>query len=1312
MTAGPHSLVCLPLARQIEWLARSGDFHLPCSNPPVDGPEMKPSIESLKALCPNVDPRLIVEHLSRLSERYFERFPEEEIGEHLRGLSSLTPEHPVELHLKATGDRRADFTVLGFDHLGVFSLITGILAGMGFNISAGDVFTYRRSQGRHRIRGGAHREMKRSPAALDPLNRRRIVNHFSGAWTRDFAFKEWAEELERRISAVFILLERGDTSSEEQARHQVNEMVVRELDHFQSDAPPALYPVLIEVDNESGEYTRLKIVSEDTPAFLYSLTQAFSLHDIAIEHVQIRTFQGRIEDEIDVVDGVGKKIESPEVIDRIKLSVLLTKQFTNFLGQAPDRYAALLRFKHLVQDILDLPSSDRWLETLSNPNALKELALLLGTSDFLWEDFIRLHYETLLPMLQPIVKEKRFSLPEETLTERLDQTLRGAVSLEEKRDRLNVFKDQEIFQIDLDHILDPKTDFRGLADRLTLLAENVVRKAVEFCYDHLVERYGRPRTAAGLEAEFAILGLGKLGGAALGYASDIEFLLVYGDNGTTDGEERIGNGEFFNRLVQWTAQSIRAKRQGIFQVDLRLRPHGSAGPLACSLESFCQYYGPGGQAHSYERLALVRMRAFGGSRALGARLERIRDEMIYGSQSLHLEELKELRERQFREKTEAGKRNAKFSPGGLVDLEYNVQILQVLHGNAHPRLKTPELHVALAALSDAGVLPPEETGQLLDAYAFLRHLINAMRMLRGSAQDLFLPPADSLEFAHLARRMGYREGRPLGPARQLDIDYETHTAVIRAFAERYFGRTFLPGPATGTFADLVLADSVPKELSHQVLERVGFQNPQRAYTNLRSLAGKGYRRHTFAKLALLAADVLSQMPDPDMALNNWERFIHVRTSPEFHYNLLLSQPMRLEILMHIFAGSQFLSDTLVRYPGFLDWVILPENLRGVRRREDIEGELESFFSRPGNHAQWMNNLRRMWRREILRIGVRDMALGVPTQEVMADLSTLAEALVRLALRRVLEDTRREGQIPSGVRDPAEHFCILAFGKLGGRELNYSSDIDLVGVFDVPGELAAKGGAAAETCRQFYAGVMERVSLDLSRHTDAGYAYRVDLRLRPHGQAGPLVPSFSGLMEYYRREASLWEIQAGLKIRPIAGDPGLGARFLEEMRSLLLERRVKGQIVGSIEAMRKAAVRKAARSLGGGLDVKNGEGGIRDVEFLVQGLQLIHGPDRPRLLAGNTLKALRALQEAGLLREDITTELEEDYLFLRRVEHALQVLEDRQTHTLPKAPAERTALARRLFGREGDETRLAEGLETCMIRVRKAYTTYLLESAGE
>ena len=360
---------------------------------------MKPSLETLKATCPDVDPRLVEEHLSRLNERYFERFSEDEIREHLDGLSRLSSEHPVELHLKETGHQQIDFTVLGFDYLGVFSMMTGVLAGMGFHISSGDVFTYRRRKQRYGQQG-LRRGQRRPHRKRDPLSRRRIVNHFSGSWTRELRFDQWAAEFEKRISAVFALLEKEDSPSAEQARHHVNEMVVKELDHFQPDpSSPTLSPVLIEVDNESGEYTRLRFVSEDTPAFLYSLTQAFSLHDIAIEHVQIRTREGQISDEIDVVDANGRRIEDPEVLSRIKLSVLLTKQFTYFLGQAPDRYSALLRFKSLVQDILDLPDPERWLETLSDPHALRDLALLLGTSDFLWEDFIRLHYETLLPML-------------------------------------------------------------------------------------------------------------------------------------------------------------------------------------------------------------------------------------------------------------------------------------------------------------------------------------------------------------------------------------------------------------------------------------------------------------------------------------------------------------------------------------------------------------------------------------------------------------------------------------------------------------------------------------------------------------------------------------------------------------------------------------------------------------------------------------------------------------------------------------------------------------------------------------------------
>jgi glutamate-ammonia-ligase adenylyltransferase len=1098
------------------------------------------------------------------------------------------------------------------------------------------------------------------------------------------------------------LLEQGDEGSVEEAKQRVNEMVVRRLAHLQSFSPPVLYPVRLEIDNQSPAWTRLTVVSEDTPAFLYALSTALSFHGLLIEHVRIRTVESLIEDQVDLVDGAGRKVADQDLLDRLRISVLLTKQFTYFLGKAPDPYSALSRFEHLLEDIFRSPAKGRWLRLLTDPDTLQGLARLLGTSDFLWEDFIRIQYETLLPMLRPAAGEVRFCEPLETLPRRLQETLEGVRSLEERTERLNEFKDREIYRIDLDHILHPEADFRVLSKRLTRLAENVVSAATEMVYQHMKGQFGTPRTIGGLEARYAVLGLGKLGGAALGYASDIELLFVYSDNGRTDGESPLENSEFFDRMMKGIIQCIRAKREGIFHVDVRLRPFGSAGPLACSLETFCGYYAKGGQALSYERLALVRMRAIGGDEALGMRLERLRDEMLYLSQGLDLRELKDLRERQILENTRGGRLNAKFSPGGLVDVEYGVQILQVMHGGTYPALRTPRIHQALHALKDAEILSEGEVLRLVNAYDFLRHLINGMRMLRGSARDLFLPAPDSAEFTHLARRMGYERGGPLSPSERLRVDFEMHTAAVRVFAEQTFGEDMLPGRGIGTVVDLVLSERMPRELREPILRGAGFKDPERAWVNLRELAGTGYRKDIFVRLALMAFDVLGRKPDPDMALNNWERFIRSLGSAEFHYNLLLAQPMRLEILLGILSGSQFLADTLIRNPGFLDWVMDPELLHERRNGQDMEEELEYVARVCKSHPEWLNRMRRFRRREILRIGTRDLCLGVSTREVMADLSTLADVTVKVALDRVWGRMRAAGEIPDSTVDPEGRFCVLAFGKLGGNELNYSSDIDLLAIWDdrdLPVE------------QTLFRRVMKGLSSDLSSHTEEGYAYRVDLRLRPFGRAGELVPSLSGLIRYYQEQASLWEIQAALKLRPLAGSRALGRRLVEALGPVFLRRRERGPVVVSIEEMRNRAIRAVSRKSGAAVDVKSGLGGLRDVEFMVQGLQLIHGPGNPSLLEGNTLVSLDLLGEARILPASTVEVLKQDYLFLRRVEHYLQILDDRQVHALPQDPVEVDALGKRVLGVGTTSEGFLEALNGCLNRVRGAYDRNLLQGEG-
>ena len=1265
---------------------------------------MKPSLESIRSQLPELDGRLVHDHLKRLGDIYFKKFTLTEIGTHLQAISRLSPDNPVQTIIYQKRDMSVECTILAFDYPSEFSLIAGILAGTGFNIISGDVYTYERGD----KKPGKARYKKKTglrPTTRDYGFRRKIVDFFSGTLTTPMTFEIWRHEFKKRLRDIVQLLENGEEESVEKAKNRVNEMVVRHLANLHSESAPVLYPVEMVIDHESSPYTRLKVVSEDTPAFLYALSNALSLHGISIEHVRIRTIYGRVEDRIDLLDSQHRKIEDAETLNRIRISVLLIKQFTYFLARAPDPYAAISRFEQIVHDILKQPLKEKWISHLTDPRNLRDIARLLGASDFLWEDFIRLQYESLLPLFDSDPASRVFSKNPETMPARLAEALEKAGTFEEQKKAVNFFKDQEIFFIDLDHILDIEGGFHFLEERLTSLAELIVNAATEAVYNHLVKRYGKPRSVAGLLAPYAVFGLGKLGGAALGYASDIELLFVYRDNGETDGGQQIQNAEFFNMLVKGVFQFIEAKREGIFQVDLRLRPYGSSGPLACSIERFCDYYGKEGKAHSYEKISLVRLRSIGGDREFGKQLERIRDEIVYFSDSIDLKEIRDLREKQYREKNIQGKTNAKFSPGGLVDLEYGVQALQVIYGKDVPALRTPRIQDALNALGDAGVFSEVDAARLVDAYRFLRELINGLRMLRGSAKDLFLPSIDSNEFGHLARRMGYVRKAPIDSAQRLYIDCETHMAVVRVFVEKYFDRESLSAFETGTVVDIILSDNIADKVSYKILLKNGFKKPKRALVNLQALAGKGSRKEVFAKIALLSLDMIKRMPDQDMALNNWDRYINSLVNPEFHYNVLLSQPMHLEILLRLFSSSQFLSDTLIRNPGFFDWLIIPEILHPVRKRRDLEDELRRATDTCSGLMEWLNKLRRFRRREILRIGTRDIYLGVSTKIVMQELSTLSEACTQVALEECLKKVLKDKTSREGIHTLSNQFCILAFGKLGGCELNYSSDIDLLGLYSDPvGVPDGKKGEKEEFTR-----IMEGVITDLSSHTDEGYSYRVDSRLRPFGSSGELVQNFKSVLAYYENSASLWEIQAAMKLRPIAGNLSLGYEFLNLLRPIIFMSRDRAKITGTIERMRNLAIRASSRlAVCNSLDIKSGVGGIRDIEFLVQGLQLIHGPHDQTLTEGNTMLAIDAIAEANIITEEKANILKDDYIFLRRIEHYLQIMDDQQIHSIPKREEELSSLAKRMLGVEASAGQFMDQVYFCLKRVRDSYNHYLLK----
>jgi glutamate-ammonia-ligase adenylyltransferase len=1248
---------------------------------------MKPTVEALQALCPDLEEGVIRGHLARLEDRYYELFEPAEVAEHLLALDRLTPQRPLELTVRTGEVQEIECTVIAFDYPGEFSIITGILGATGYNILSGDVFTYAPAAPRP-FAAGRRAARRPEPAASRSalLARRKIIDHFRGRVAEARPVALWEDRLRSLLGESALLLERGAGQGLVQARQRVNELVAEHLAWLGLKAEAVLYPLDISVRQEADGRTVLRVVSQDTPFFLYTLSTALALRSIFIDYIRIRTVDNRIEDEFSFLDARGRRITEAGLLDQAKLSVLLTKQFTYFLGGAPDPYAALCRFESLVETVLALPGEGRWLDLLSNPRVLQELARLLGASDFLWEDFIRLQYESLLPILEPHVRGQGIAAAPESLAARLAETLKRAETPEACRQALNDFKDREIFLLELEYILGPEADFQRLSRGLTLLAEAVVNAAGSLAYRELVDRFGRPRTVAGLEAEFAVLGLGKLGGGELGYASDIELLFVFGDQGETAGgsSPAIRNSEFFDTLAREASVSIRAKKEGIFQIDLRLRPYGASGPMACSLETFCWYFSPQGEAHALERLALVRMRAIGGSPRLGAQLERIRDELLYSGAGLDPDQLASARQKQLDERVRRGELNAKLSPGALLDLEQTIMLLQLKYGAARAELRTPYLREALERLASFGILSPAEGERLVEAYRFLRRLINSLRMLRGTAADLYLPAGDCDEYVHLARRMGYTASGGLSPAQRLHLDFETHTAAVRYAVELHFGRQSLPATTDGNMADLVLSEALPAAARERILTKAGFRQPARAYRNLRSLAEAGGAA-SFTRLAVLAADFLRNRPDPDMALNNWERLVRALGQPAGHFQLLLAQPRRLDILLAVFAGSQFLSDTLIRHPDFFAWATQPELLNRRRERPEMLAAFRDLARRSASPQDWREELRRGRLREFLRLGLRDICLDTPIQEIMLELSALAEAILETALERACDEAGQGG---------AGELCILAFGKLGAEELNYSSDIDLlvVALPELAGERLHGLGR-----------VVERLRADLVSHSEEGHVYRVDLRLRPYGRAGELVSGLEGVLRYYRESASLWELQALLKARPVAGNLELGRRFLQGARERLGRPFPREEVVRAVRSLRQASQARLQHSLGGGLNIKEGSGGIRDVEFLVQALQLMHAP---AVLAGGTLAALEGLRRASVLGSARAEQLKRDYLFLRRIEHYLQIFEDRQTHTLPGEPSELEALARRTLGPQSTGAQFRGELEACLARVAAAFTEHL------
>lgn len=924
------------------------------------------------------------------------------------------------------------------------------------------------------------------------------------------------------------------------------------------------------------------------------------------------------------------------------------------------------------------------------PETIDTLMVLFGASRFLSVYCIATAGESL-----PLLGDPRhLAVPagKEQIRERLSVLLRGAARDEDLFRGLRLFRKRELLRIALRDLLG-KADLSETVSELSHLAEVCLQAAYEWYDADLRRKHGRPlvvnEDGTVSPAGFAVIGMGKLGGGELNFSSDVDLMYVYSADGETEGPletaggrtERITNHQYFVKLAEQLSAAIgRTTADGfVFRVDLRLRPEGQRGPLAQSIGGYEIYYESWGQ--TWERSALIKARFVAGNKAVGREfLARItpfvyRKYLDYGA----IGEIRSMKLKINREVRQKGRehRDVKLGYGGIREIEFLVQSLQLIYGGRDRALRERGTMRALHLLAQKDLLTFQEVADLMRSYVFLRTVEHRLQML-NDLQTQTLPDGD-VELRALARRSGYLDAGKERAA--LLRDYAGHTRRVRAIYDALLGET-AEAPENERIEADVAALLDPGTSEHDavaILANAGFLSPDRAYRNLALLReGQAFvhqtprSRRVFQELFPRLFREVSRSPDPDRALNHLESYLAAQGSWDAFQAFLGQDSRLLESLVSVFGNSDYFSRMLVRTPSLLDDLL--DGATGAGTSGRLQQDLDSAMAKVSTIADKLDALRRFKHREELRIGMADLSGALSPRAVGRGLSRLAEACLRSALRLAAAETaRRYGGVTVG------GLAVLGAGKLGGRELIYGSDLDILFVFD--------GGRAVEppagTVYEILSKAAEKTISYLSTMTREGAAYRVDTRLRPTGSKGPLIQSIEAFRSYFSGPAETWERQALVNARFVAGDRSVGDALSVVLRDRIYPDRDPATLAEEVRTMRKRMEDELGKEDGTQFNIKQGRGGLVDIEFLAQYLLLRHGRGLRRLQVPGTVNALRALRQEGILAPPDAERLCTAYLFLRGLESRMRIVANQSTSMLPRDPEAVRTLARRLGYDDGD-----------------------------
>jgi glutamate-ammonia-ligase adenylyltransferase len=880
---------------------------------------------------------------------------------------------------------------------------------------------------------------------------------------------------------------------------------------------------------------------------------------------------------------------------------------------------------------------------------IEEIASLFAHSQFLANYCVQ-NYTPLIESLRKI----KLAVTKERIIQEIEKVFPDIRELDLGlfMKRLRNFKKDILLWITLRDILG-KADIFESMEELTNLSEVIVDYALEFSLTKCIERYGQPSGG-----KLSIIGLGKLGGEELNYSSDIDIIGVYDadPSGSTSGVlsptgvryNRIGNHHFFCKVMETLNHILSQQTEDgiVYRVDMRLRPQGQRGELAISLEGYREYYETWGR--TWERMVLIRARPVAGDRNIGERFMEILIPFVW-QRPVDYTEIEEIRTMKKKIDSTFTKDDIKRGFGGIREAEFFVQTLQLMYARENRSLRTHRLFNAIQALRWMGLIPSDDLALLWDNYLYLRRLEHYLQM-KDDLQTHRLP-SEPRELEALAKKMRFRASE----------EFLTDLRIRRLQIKSMYNSLLGTEEDIHAEAMTLLMGGLNDEELKGYLSFRGIKDPNSGLNCLKGLQQQltlfrtEKERALMRRIVPLFLEEALRSVNPDEAVMFVEKFFSSFGSKAIFLSWFNDQRLFIKGIVRIFALSSYLTRLFLSDQTYLSLLIEDSSIR--KSLKSIREQLDRFSLQDEELQTLLAEYRRT---EEFRLGLFFLLDILNLDDLTRYITHLAEAIITKAVQQ---------------SDGEDRLIVVGMGKLGGREMNFGSDIDLLFVEEGESDFRK----------------VERVMKLLTSYTEKGPPYKVDMRLRPDGSKGTLSKTLEGYREYYLKRAQLWEIQALIKARPISALPEQRRSFMG-MVWKVFEKRAQEVSYSSIRQMRERIIREVSHEKEG-IDIKFGPGGIEEIEFFVQWLQISNLTANPLLWVQNTKVAIGRLTKAGILPPDRASELLNAYEYLRRLEIILRLNEE----SVIKEEGSKTRVIARFMGHR-DEEELLESVNSMRQKV--------------